>query len=82
VRDESADHGCEYLGNGPVAISAGGAGTCTPTYLGGVSSVATTFLSTRTITKTAVAGDTHKDHNAARFGSSLGDSKVEIYRRT
>jgi hypothetical protein len=81
VRDKGVDHGYEYLGNGPAATG-GGVGWHMRAELHArcvrcgdyVSLDPNEFGNCR-------CGAIHKDRDAGRFGSSLGDDQIEVYRR-
>ncbi len=82
MRDEGVDLGYEYLGYGPFATG-GGVGWHMHPELHArcvrcgdyVSLDPDEFGDCR-------CGAIHKDPDAGRFGSSLGDDQIEIYRRT
>jgi len=81
VRDESVDHGYQYLGNGPAATGGGGGWHMRAELFARCIRCGDFISLDPDEYDNCRCGAIDNDRDAGRFGSSLGDSQIEIYRR-
>jgi hypothetical protein len=72
--------GYSFLGNGPSATGAGAGWAMSPALFARCIRCDTLMSLDPAETASCRCGAMHKDGDAGRFGSSLGDEAIEIYR--
>ena len=80
MRDERGDQRCQYLGNGPAATGGGGVWHMSSELFARCIRCGDFVPLNPDEYVNCQRGALYMDRDAGRFGSSLGDNQIEIYR--